>query len=358
MSAESSFDKGTRRGVLLLNLGSPRTPDKTDVKRYLTEFLMDPYVIDSPWLIRKILVSGLIVPFRANNTSHAYQTIWRTDEPGSPLLWHSHMLKTALKEQVPFPVELAMRYGSPSISSGLTSLLEQNITEVLLLPLYPHHATSTRTTSIKAVQQQLNQIDSSVQCRVIPPFYNDSSYINALAAQCRPALSDALDLLLFSYHGLPERQITRADPTGQHCLQQPDCCERPSIAHATCYRHQVFETSRLVAGALGLEPEHYQISFQSRLGRLPWLTPNTEDVLHQLPEQGIKRIAVTCPAFVADNLETLEEIDIRGRETFMQAGGESFTLLPCLNSSQSFVKALADWCLEPPPQTDFDSCVL
>ncbi len=202
---------------------------------------MDPYVIESPWLLRKLLVSGIIVPFRSTNTSKAYKAIWRKDDPGSPLLWHSRELLRQLKNMLEEPIALAMRYGSPDISSALEELLEQNVSEIFLIPLYPQHATSTRTTSIQAVLKHLRKADlrnknKHTPLRVMPPFYQDSNYIDALSAQCAAATKPEVDLLLFSYHGLPERQITAADPSAKHCLKQKDCCEIPSPAHAQCYR--------------------------------------------------------------------------------------------------------------------------
>ena len=332
-----------KRGILLVNLGSPTSTSIPDVRRYLDEFLMDPFVIDSPWLIRKIVVSGFILPFRPKRTAHAYKRIW--EATGSPLLRHSREMRDALVLRVAAPIELAMRYGEPSIGGAVRRLLDVDVDEIVLVPLYPHHADSTRTTTVVAVQDTLARLGSTVGVTVVPPFYADAAYLDALAGSIQRAMPDDSQLLLFSYHGLPERHITSVDPTGNHCLKSPDCCERPSPAHATCYRHQVFETSRGVASRLHLTPERWRVSFQSRLGRLPWLTPYTDQVLERLPGEGIERLAVVCPAFVADNLETLEEIGLTGRDRFLAAGGKQFALVPCLNADPAWIDTLAKWCV-------------
>jgi len=332
-----------KRGILLVNLGSPTSTSIPDVRRYLGEFLMDPFVIDSPWPIRKIVVAGFILPFRPKRTAHAYERIW--EATGSPLLRHSRELRDALAQRVKSPIELAMRYGVPSIAEAVRRLLDAGVGEIVLVPLYPHHADSTRTTTIVAVRKVLARLGSTVGVTVVPPFYADPAYLDVLAGSIERAMPDDTQLLLFSYHGLPERHITAADPTGNHCLRSPDCCERPSPAHATCYRHQVFETSRGVASRLNLTPERWRVSFQSRLGRLPWLTPYTDQMLDRLPGEGIERLTVACPAFVADNLETLEEIGLTGRERFLAAGGKRFTLVPCLNADPAWADVLAKWCV-------------
>jgi protoporphyrin/coproporphyrin ferrochelatase len=343
-----------QRGILLVNLGSPAAPDVPAVRRYLDEFLMDPYVIDSPWPLRRTVVSAFILPFRPRRTAEAYASIWDSAGPGSPLLVHSRALEARVAELASLPVALAMRYGEPIIDTALANLLERGVDEMLLIALYPHHADSTRTTAVRAVRDALARRNASVGLRVLPPFYDDPDYVDVLAQHCGRHLPDDADLLLFSYHGLPERHITKADPTGSHCLKQPDCCSVPSPAHASCYRHQVHRTSELVAAQLGLDAARYRVSFQSRLGRLPWLTPYTDEVLRELPREGIERIAVACPAFVADNLETLEEIGIQGRRTFLEAGGAAFTLIPCLNAEAQWTSLVAKWCHDPLPESAVD----
>ncbi len=329
-------------GVLLINLGSPASTDVADVRAYLNEFLMDPRVLDTPFLLRRLIVSGFILPTRPKKSAAAYDKIWRHDAPdgmGSPLLFYSEQLRAALAKMTGQPVALAMRYGQPSIEQGVESLRAQGVQEVIVAPLYPHYADSTTTTSVEAVAKH---IPGDMKAATLPCFYNNPGYINALAQVTRDHLPTDFDHLLMSYHGLPERHLTRTDPTNEHCLANPDCCEQPSAAHATCYRHQTRVTSSLLAQALELEPSQYSVSYQSRLGRLPWLSPYTDARLAELAESGVQHLAVVCPAFVADNLETLEEIALAGRETFVQAGGRTLTLIPCLNDHPAWVHALAN----------------
>ena len=342
-------DKRQKRGVLLVNLGSPAAPTVPAVRRYLNQFLMDPEVIDLPWPIRRLLVSCFILPTRPKASAHAYASIWRDGEqPGSPLLHYSEAFTSALRQTLDpeIPVALAMRYGEPSISEGMAQL--SHCDEIFLIAAYPHHADSTRTTTIRAAEDALGNKQT---LKVMPPFYESHDYVAALASSIDTNLKADYDHLLFSYHGLPERHLTKADPTHSHCLQSPDCCERASTAHSTCYRHQVFATTHAVCEQLGINRERYSVSFQSRLGRTPWLTPYTDAVLAELPGKGIKKLAVVCPAFVADNLETLEEMGIQGRESFLAAGGESFTLVPCMNDHPEWVKVVANWCINHPSNT-------
>jgi ferrochelatase len=230
-----------------------------------------------------------------------------------------------------------MRYGEPSIQNSIRTLYEAGADHIVIVPLYPQFADSTVTTSVAAARKA---IGNSSPSSVVAPFYAEDQHINALRESIREHLPARYDHVLFSYHGLPERHITQSDPTGKHCLQSVDCCVTESSAHATCYRHQALTTASLVAGGLELSPDQYSISFQSRLGRLPWLTPYTDQVLRELPERGIKHLVVACPAFIADNLETVEEIGIQGRATFLEAGGETLTLIPCLNDHPLWVQGL------------------
>lgn len=329
-----------QRGILLVNLGTPASPSVPDVRRYLNEFLMDPYVIDAPWLVRKLIVSLFILPFRPKASAHAYASIWDTDT-GSPLLHESQLLQQGVANQSKLPCALAMRYGKPSIEQGLAQLQDQGVQEVLLVALYPHHADSTRTTTIERTQELL---PVGMSLTTLPPFYSDPDYISALADSLKSHLAQPYDHLLLSYHGLPERHLTVADPTGSHCLASETCCDDPSPAHATCYRHQILQTSKHLQQALQVPQEQLSISFQSRLGRLPWLTPYTDVRLAELAASGVERLVVACPAFLADNLETLEEMGMQGRKTFEDAGGKTLTLVPCLNASEQWVETLSRWC--------------
>ncbi len=331
------------RAVLLVNLGSPDAPNTLSVRSYLNQFLMDPYVIQLPWLLRRLIVSLFVLPSRPKASAKAYQSVW-LDE-GSPLVVLSDHLQQALQSQVDMPIAMAMRYGKPSIESKILQLAEQSeLEEILFIPLYPHYAESTITTSVEQAKQVIKKHNLSLKLTVIAPFYQQEEYIEALVSSAKPYLEQHFDHLVFSYHGLPESHITKLDKSGTHCLKQEDCCQTENNCRSTCYRYQVFKTTECFVAKTGLLPEQYSIAFQSRLGRAKWLGPNTEDRLRELGQSGAKNILVICPAFVTDCLETLEEIAIRGQEVFQQAGGESLTLIPCLNDQEKWVKTLASWC--------------
>jgi ferrochelatase len=330
------------RAVLLVNLGSPDTPTEPDVRRYLEQFLMDPRVVDLPWPLRRFIVSAFILPSRPKRSAEAYASIWT--EAGSPLKVTTAELAEALDARLQQPVRWAMRYGEPSIEDALLGLAREGVTTVRYVPLYPHWAMSTTETSVVEAERVIAAHGLDLTLEVQPPFYDDPDYIAELVGTAREVLEPD-DHLLFSYHGLPERQIRKCDPTDTHCLKRPDCCRVESPAHATCYRHQVYVTSELIAASLGLATNQWEVAFQSRVGRAKWIEPYTDRVLAELPQRGIRRIAVMCPAFVADNLETLEEIGIEGRETFLEAGGERYKLIPCLNARPGWVDVLAGWFL-------------
>jgi ferrochelatase len=334
----------TTRAVLLVNLGSPASAAPADVRTYLDEFLMDPYVLDVPAPLRALLVKGLILPTRPATSADAYAKVWTAE--GSPLIALSRRMRAALEAEMGIPVGLAMRYGEPSIGHGIDELLRRSgdAGEIVVVPLYPQYAMASTQTAIEAVGRVARARDLDV--RFVPPFYDDPDYLDAVAARMRLHLPEDTQYVLFSYHGVPKRHLRKTDPTGAHCLRSTDCCEIPSIAHATCYRHQVIETTRGLVARLGLEPGGYGLSFQSRLGP-GWLQPFTDLELAAFPGRGITRLAVACPSFVADCLETLEEIDIRGRRTFLSAGGTSFRYLPCPNDDERWIRALARLCSEP-----------
>ena len=322
-----------------MNLGSPDSTSVKDVRKYLNEFLMDGRVIDIPYLARLLLVRGIIVPFRAPKSAEAYKTIW-TDK-GSPLVDLTRQLQEALQLQVSEPVEIAMRYGNPDPQSAFDKLLkrEPGLQEVVAVPLYPHYAMSSFETAVEQVKEIYKKNKYDFKLSIVDPYYNDTAYIEALAENMRPFLLADYDHILFSYHGVPGRHIRKSDVTGCHCLKTADCCNVPSPAHAFCYRHQCFTTTKLVTAKLGIPENKFSISFQSRLGK-GWLEPFTDIRLEQMPGEGIKKLLILCPAFVSDCLETLEEIAERGKETFIEAGGETYTMIPCLNTHPLWVKAL------------------
>lgn len=335
-----------KRAILLMNLGSPDSTEVKDVKRYLDQFLMDERVIDKPWLLRALLVKGIIVPFRAPKSAKAYKSIWT--EKGSPLIAISKQLLSALKKEVEEPVAIAMRYGNPSPQAAFDQLTKDNpdLEEVVAVPLYPHYAMSSYETAVEYAKEQHQKGDYSFKLSFIKPFYDNEDYIDALCESIQPYLNKDYDQILFSYHGIPERHVLKCDPTGKHCLKVDNCCEVPSEAHAFCYRHQCWTTTNLVADGLNIPKKKRGFSFQSRLGQDPWLKPYTAIRLEELPKEGVKKLLVVCPAFVSDCLETIEEMGMEGRETFLHAGGETFDLIPCLNVHPLWVGALAKWMRE------------
>ena len=332
-----------KRGIILMNLGSPDSTSVQDLRKYLNEFLTDKRVIDYSWLFRKIIVEGIIVPARAQKSAEAYHTIWTKN--GSPLIQFTRELAQKLQMLVTEPVTIAMRYGKPGMESAYEFLLERvpGLEEVIAIPLYPHYAMSSYETAVEHAKEIHRKKKYGFRLKFMPPFYQDPGYIHAMAENMRPFLQKEFDHILFSFHGIPERHLIKTDPTHRHCLQTEDCCSTPSIAHATCYRHQCLLTMKLVTAELGLPQHKFSFSFQSRLGKQPWLKPYTDFRFQKMPGEGIKKLLVVCPAFVSDCLETLEEIEIRGKESFLGAGGQEYGMIPCLNTQPLWVETLADW---------------
>lgn len=326
------------KAVLLVNLGSPDSPSVPDVRRYLTEFLLDPRVIDIPWIPRQLLVRMAIIPRRVKNSAEAYHSIWTP--AGSPLIASSRKLRDLLAVDVTVPIALAMRYGKPSIPEAIEGLVITGVTDLFLVPLYPHYAMSSYETVVSRVREVLARRAPGCSLTVQEPFYIDPGYVTALVDSARPWLQRPYDHLLFSYHGIPERHCRKADPSGSHCLARPDCCDVAHPSHQFCYRHQVFATTRAFAATAGLPEGSYSVSFQSRLGKEPWLGPYTDAELDRLARSGVRRLLVISPAFVTDCLETIEELGVAGKKTFLGAGGESFELIPCLNEHPSWLRFL------------------
>lgn len=324
--------------VLLVNLGSPSSPSVVDVRRYLREFLMDGRVLDVNWFARFCVVHFAILPSRPKQSTHAYHSIWMPE--GSPLIVTSRKVQAKLQNLAGLPVELAMRYQRPSIPEAVRRLAEQGADEVLLIPLFPHYAMSSYETAVARVREVTRRLAPEMKLQVQPPFYEQPDYLEALTGSAQAFLAKHFDHLLFSFHGVPERQIRKSDPTGRHCLQAESCCEVASPAHATCYRAQCFKTVAAFVKKTGLPKEKFSVAFQSRLGRHPWLKPYTDYELVRLAQRGIRTLLVICPSFVSDCLETLEEIGLRGRQSFLDAGGKEFALIPCLNEHPLWLRAL------------------
>lgn len=325
------------KAVLLVNLGSPDSPSVPDVRRYLNEFLMDGRVIDVAWPLRRFIV-GMILIKRPRESAHAYQTIWTP--AGSPLIVTSRNVQRLLQTRVSVPVELAMRYQNPSIEGAVQSLARRGVTRLHLIPLFPHYAMSSYETAVERVKEVVAKRAPQMTLSVEPPYGDAPDFIAALVESAGPQLASGFDHLLFSFHGVPERQIRKSDPTRRHCLTVKDCCHVASEAHKFCYRHQCFRTAEEFARGAGLPAGKWSVSFQSRLGRDPWLKPYTDFELERLAQAGVKRLLVICPAFVSDCLETIEEIGMRGRETFLQAGGREFAQIPCLNEHPRWIETL------------------
>lgn len=337
----------TDHALLLINLGSPASTEVADVRRYLDQFLMDPYVVDLPWPLRRLLVS-LILLKRPAESAHAYASIW-WDE-GSPLIVLSKRLQEAMRAHWPHgPVELAMRYGEPNIQGALNRLLAQGVRKVTLAPLYPQFADSTTTTALQEVRRVVAEQNLPLQFTSLPPFYDQPLYVEALAESARPYLEQGFDHLLLSFHGLPERHIRKLVKDRNHSLTASSSAGVSAETLAVCYRSQCLRSAELFAAQVGVPAGKWSVSFQSRLGKDKWIEPYTEARLDELGKAGVKKLLVMCPAFVADCIETLEEIGQRGQEQFQAAGGKELVLVPCLNDQAHWVRTLAQLC-EAAPQ--------
>jgi protoporphyrin/coproporphyrin ferrochelatase len=330
-----------KSAVLLLNLGSPDSTSVEDVRRYLREFLGDERVIDKPenGFLRSLLVNQVIIRNRAANSAHAYSTIWTPE--GSPLIVLSKRTQAAVQSRVNLPVELAMNYGNPSIPDALRRLVAANVDHLLLFPQYPHYAMSSWETVVEKVRREAATIAPQMRIECVLPYYGDADYIAALVSSARPYLQKPHDHLLFSYHSIPTRHLTKADSSHAHCQRFAECCTTPSPAHATCYRAQVTRTTSEFVRVAGIPRDRWSMAFQSRLVSEPWLEPYTDYEYKRLASEGKKRLLVITPAFVTDCLETLEEIRVRGAEDFLAAGGTSFEHIPCLNDQAAWIDVLA-----------------
>jgi protoporphyrin/coproporphyrin ferrochelatase len=343
-----------RIGVLLINLGTPDAPTPEAVGPYLREFLMDGFVIDVPKPLRWFLVNVMIVPRRKVQSARAYQKVQLPG--GSPLLVYTRELAGQLAARLAtdddrYVVEYAMRYGNPSIASSLAKLHSEDVARIIVLPLYPQYAESSFETAVVETKRVAQQLGCADRLSFFSPFYHRPEFINACARRiAEDNEKHSPEHIVFSFHSLPERHLKRLDATGERCLVESTCCDQVSAVNHNCYRAQCMFTARAIAAQLGLKEDAYSVSFQSRLGRAKWLGPTTEDVLRDLARRGVKRVAVSCPSFVADCLETVEEMGIRGRETFLGAGGEELRLIPSLNADPFWVEAVAGWIREPSSQ--------
>lgn len=334
-----------RHGLLLLNLGTPDAPETESVRTYLREFLSDPRVLDIPALQRALVLNLFILPFRPQRSAEAYRQIWWKE--GSPLLVYGERLAERMARRLgeSVHVELAMRYQNPSIADALDRFRSNGIDSIVVLPLFPQYSSSAWGSAVEKLFLEAGQLWNVPALQVIPPFYDHPGFLEAFASAARQVRDEMRpDFWLMSFHGLPERQVRKSDESGglagTHCLQNADCCESIGLANRNCYRAQCYATARGIAALAGIPPDSYQVTFQSRLGRDPWIRPYTDEVVPELAQAGVRRVAVLSPAFVADCLETLEELAMRARESFIDAGGEDLFLVPSLNDSDVWVDAL------------------
>ncbi len=332
------------KGVLLVNLGSPDSTKTKDVRKYLDEFLMDGRVIDLPKWFRTFLVKGIILNTRPGKSAKAYRKIWWKE--GSPLIVLSERLQEKIEKKVSVPVALAMRYGNPSIKTGLQELADQGVDEVLLVPLYPQFAMATTETILVLAEELRKEFFPQMEFTSLPPFYNHPDYIRVLSNSIQEYLKGKdWEHLLFSYHGVPDRHIRKSDVTNSHCKIDGKCCfSEPSPAHAYCYRHQCEMTTAKVAEYLELKEGTYSTSFQSRVSIIgSWLKPYTDKTVEKFAKTGTKQMAIATPAFVSDCLETLEEIGMEAAEDFEEKGGDHLHVIPCINDRDDWANVMSRW---------------
>ena len=325
-------------GILLINLGSPKKLTKKSVREYLKVFLSDDYVLDLPKILQQIILRVFILPFRPKKTLEAYELIWTPE--GSPLIISTESIANKLSLKTGWDVDYAMRYEDPSIENALLNFKSKGIYKIIVVSLYPHNAMATTITTEIETRIVANKLSEDFELVFTKPFFDNEIYINAIANTIKPCIEKAsFDKIVFSYHGIPKRQAKKTDETGEHCFSDSNCCEIAGDGSKDCYRSHTRIASDLTAKKLGLSDDQWEVAYQSRLGP-GWLTPFTDKRLAELPEEGKKNIAVLCPSFISDCLETLEEIDIRGRKTFFDAGGEIMTYIPCLNDSEDTINLL------------------
>ena len=327
-----------KKGILLINLGTPENPDIKSVRHYLREFLSDPRVIDLPRIFRWLLLNLIILPIRPKQSALAYQKIWT--KLGSPLLIYSNELKEKLSIELGanYQTELGMRYGNPNIEKSLNKL--KSCSEIIVLPLFPQYSSAATGSAIEKTLKLIAKNWNIQNIKIINTFYNHPKFISAYSSIIKNNITTKTDLVLFSYHGLPERHINKS--RCQAKCDRINVCPEIKESNSFCYRAQCYTTSNLLAKSLHLTANQYKTSFQSRLGRTPWIKPYTDLILRELIQQGIKNIVIVCPSFVTDCLETLEEIGIRAKKDWQSLGGDEFTLVPCLNSHELWLKALKD----------------
>jgi ferrochelatase len=347
-----------KKGILLVNLGTPDSPSTPDVRKYLTEFLMDERVIDIHPVMRTLLVKGIIVPFRSPKSAKLYQKIW-DDKLGSPLMFFSKMQQKLLQKRLgaAYQVELAMRYQSPSVEQALDALRSSGIDSIRVIPLFPQYASATTGSVYQKIMTTISKWPVIPELSFVDYFYNNELMIEAFANNGIACKLQSYDHVLFSFHGVPLRHLRNAGCSLNHEHGENQCSENLTGSNKFCYTAQCYRTAQLIAGRLGLPRNKYSVSFQSRLGNDPWIQPYTSQTITELALAGKKRVLVFCPAFVSDCLETIYEIGIEGQETFSKAGGELLQLVPSLNDSPTWIEALADLALQDQKKPDYEDVV-
>jgi protoporphyrin/coproporphyrin ferrochelatase len=331
-----------KTGVLLVNLGTPDSPSVPDVRKYLREFLMDGRVVDFPYAARFLLVNGIIAPFRAPKSAKIYQELWT--ETGSPLKYYGVVVTEAVQRELgpDYVVRLAMRYQSPSIDAGMAEFKLLGLTNLVVVPFFPQYASATTGSIYEKVMDILKTWQVMPELRFVNRFLEHPKFIEGFVERGRAKMQDHdYDHYIFSYHGLPERQIRKGDPTKQVC-KLGDCCNSLHAMNQHCYRAQCFETTRRLVAALGIPEGKYTTCFQSRLGRDPWIKPYTEDLVKSMPKDGLKRVLAFSPAFVSDCLETTIEVGEEYKELFEENGGEHWELVDSLNDSPLWIETVVD----------------
>ncbi|MGN6395757.1 MAG: ferrochelatase [Mucilaginibacter sp.] len=332
-----------KKGILLVNLGTPDSPETSDVRKYLNEFLMDPRVIDINPISRALLVKGIISPFRAPKSGKLYKYIWN-DETGSPLLHYSKLQHQALQQRLgdEYQVELAMRYQSPSIESALERLKAGLVESIQVIALFPQYASASTGSVYEKVMKIIGNWQTIPSLSFVNSFHDNELMIETFANNGRKYQPETFDHILFSFHGLPQRQLMKCDHTGNYCLKSSGCCDSLNDVNKYCYSAQSYDTARLIAEKLNLPKEKYTVCFQSRLGSDPWVQPYTSQVIAQLAKEGKKRLLVFCPAFVADCLETVYEVTEEYGAEFKALGGEHVQLVESLNDAPTWIDALEE----------------
>jgi ferrochelatase len=330
----------SKQGILLVNLGTPDSPSNSNVRKYLDEFLMDERVIDVNPILRTILVKGIIVPFRGPKSAKLYREIW-SDTTGSPLMHYSLLQRELLQQRLgdEYQVELAMRYQSPSIESALNNLKDA---QVRVIPMFPHYASASTGSVLEKVMELVRKWQTIPNISFINSFHDNELMIEAFADNGIKHKPETFDHVLFSFHGLPQRQLVKSDHSKKHCLKVENCCSTLTENNKFCYSAQCHETARLIANKIGLTEDKYSVCFQSRLGKDPWVQPYTSEVIEHLAEKGVKRLLVFCPAFVADCLETVHEVSVEYGEEFSALGGEHVQLVESLNDHPLWIDALVE----------------